>query len=153
MSLILSNAFKRVVAFVLCVLLCLSLSSCTNSTKDINEVDQICVSGSYAESWMYVFTDETFIDEMVSIFNGIEYEKTDASVDMMTVGEVYSFTFSKGTETQEAFIVDKNNNFVFEAGGQVYSIVSEFDFDKVKSLVEGQISNVTNATTSTPDEA
>ena len=152
MNSISSNILKKLCAMMLCVCMVLSISACTKNTKDIEEVDQICVSGSYAESWMYVYTDEDFINEMVDIFNGIEYEETEESVDMMTAGEVLSFTFSKGNDVQTKFIVDKNNFFTFEAGTQAYKITSDFDFDYVKGLVDEQREAFEKTLEATPDE-
>ena len=153
MNLISNNILQRLCALALCVCLLLSITACSKSTKEIEEVDQICVSGSYAESWMYVFTDEAFVDEMVEMFNSLKYEKTDDTVDMMTVGEVLNFTFSNGNDAQANFIVDKNSVFTFKAGTQAYKITSEFDFDYVKSLVDEQRVAFEKSLTATPDEA
>lgn len=152
MNLILSNKFKRLCAITLCFCVMFSLSACTKNTENIDSVDQICVSGSYSESWMYVYTDEEFIGEMVDIFNSVKYEKSDEAVDMMTQGEVFSFTFSNGNEQKAKFIVDKNLVFTFEAGTQSYKIVSDFDFDYVKELVNEQQKELLETLESTPDE-
>ncbi len=139
MNLISNNILKRFCALVLfvCMLMCMTACSSKN-TENIEEVDQICVSGSYVESWMYVYTDEDFINEMVDIYNSIQYEETDEAVDVMTAGEVLFFTFNNGNDAQAKFIVDKNSVFTYEAGTQSYKITSEFDFDYVKGLVDEQ---------------
>lgn len=152
MSSILIKSVKALIALVLVICMCITISGCDNNTKDIEGADQICVSGSYVESWMYVFTDQSFIEEMVNIYDGIKYEETDESVDMMTANGVYSFTFSKGNDTLARFIVDSNNIMTFEAGTQCYKIVSDFDFAHIQSLVNEQIKSV-SGNTATPDEA
>lgn len=138
MNLISSNILKRICVLMLCVFMLISITACSKNTEDIEEVDQICVSGSYVESWMYVYTDKDFVNEMVDIYNSIQYEETDEDVDVMTEGEVLFFTFNKGNDQQAKFIVDKNSVFTFEAGTQCYKITSEFDFDYVKGLVDAQ---------------
>lgn len=152
MSSTLNKTLRAVVSLVLCVCICFAFTACTRNTKNIKGADQICVSGALFESWMYVFTDEEFVAEMVEIFNDAEYEKSDVAVDMMTAGECLSFTFSKGNDTLTKFIVDKSGNFCFEAGTQAYRLVSDFDFSYVKGLVDEQIDAI-NGGTSTPDEA
>ena len=131
----------------------LSITACSKNTDDIEDVDQICVSGSYAESWMYVYTDEDFVNEMVDIYNSMKYEKTDETVDVMSEGEVLFFTFNNGNVEQAKLIVDKNSVITFEAGTQSYKITSEFDFDYVKGLVyEQQEKAFEKAPDATPDE-
>ena len=152
MSSILSKVCKVATAIMLVFCTCFSFTGCASDTKNIKDVDQICVSGSYVESWMYVFTDEAFIDEMVQVYNGIKYEETTESVDMMTSNGVLSFTYSKGNDTLARFIVDSNNIMTFEAGTQCYKIVSEFDFEHIQSLVNEQI-EIVSGTIATPDEA
>ena len=152
MSSTLNKTLKAVVAIMLCVCISFAFCACTRNTKNIKDADQICVSGALYESWMYVFTDEDFVAEMVGIFNEAKYEKTDVAVDMMTHYECLSFTFSKGNDTITKFIVDKSGNFCFEAGGQAYRLVTDFDFDYVKGLVDEQI-EVINGGTASPDEA
>lgn len=75
----------------------------------------------------------------------LQYEKTDENVDMMTVGEVISFTFSKGNETLARFIVDINNVMTFASGTQCYKTVSDFDFEHIKLLVKEQTLAVSGA--------
>ncbi|MBQ8538428.1 MAG: hypothetical protein IJ433_02110 [Ruminococcus sp.] len=145
MSSILSKMCKVSTAIALVLCICMSFAGCVSKTDNIKDVDQICVSGSYTESWMYVFTDKGFIDEMVTVYNDLQYEETDENVDMMTAGEIYSFTFSKGNDTLARFIVDSNNVMTFEAGTQCYKIVSDFDFEHIKSLVEEQTLAVSGA--------
>lgn len=151
MNSILSKSIRVLVACVLCVCICLSLTACTRNTRNIDEVDQICVSGALYESWMYVLADKEFVDEMVEIYNSISYEKTDALVDTDCIGGVLFFSFNNGSENVAKFIVDKNNNFYFEAGKQAYHIVSDFDFDYVNGLVK-EYSDKTEDTIATPDE-
>lgn len=150
MSLISNKILKRVAALLLCVCVLFCATACTKNTKNIKDVDQICVSGALYESWMHVYTDEEFVSEMVDIFNNLQYEKTEQSVNMMTAGEVLSFTFSKGNEQKATFIVDKNGVFAFEAGDKSYKIVSDFDFSYVYDLVESQ--KDTDDTAATDDE-
>ncbi len=152
MSSTLNKTFKAVVSLVLCVYVCFAFTACTKNTKNIKNADQICVSGALYESFMYVFTDEAFVAEMVEIFNDAKYENSDVAVDMMTAGECLSFTFNDGNDTLTKFIVDKSGNFCFEAGEQSYHIVTDFDFDYVKGLVDEQIEAI-NGGASTPDEA
>lgn len=147
----LSKIFKAAIALMLSVCLCLPFAGCTKNTKNVKNVDQICVSGSYAESWMYVFTNQDFIDDMVEVFNNIKYEKTDETVDMMTVDDVLFFTFSNGNSTLSKLIVDKNGIMTFEAGTDCYKIVSDFDFDYVKELVNKQI-DAMSSPVATPDQ-
>lgn len=139
MNLISSNILKRLCALILCVCMLLCITACgEKNTKNIKDVDQICVTGSYTESWMNVYTDEAFVNEMVEIYNSVEYVETDKDVDVTTAGEVLFFTFNNGNDEQAKFIVDKNSVFTFEAGTQCYEITSEFDFEYVKSLVDEQ---------------
>ncbi|MBQ7133362.1 MAG: hypothetical protein IJO20_02600 [Ruminococcus sp.] len=151
MSLTLNKVLRAVVSVLLCVCICFAFSACTKNTKNIKGADQICVSGALYESFMYVFTDEVFVDEMVTIFNDAKYEISDTPVDMMTPGECLSFTFSKGNDTLSKFIVDKSGTFCFVAGEQSYKLVTDFDFDYVKGLVDEQIKAL-NGTEATPDE-
>ena len=152
MNLILSKLCRVATAFALVLCICLSVTGCANKTDNIKDVDQICVSGSYVESWMYVFTDEAFVEEMVKVYNGLQYEETDENVDMMTAGEVLSFTYSNGNDTLARLIVDSNKVMTFEAGTQCYKIVSDFDFEHIKSLVDEQTLAV-SGTSATDDEA
>ncbi len=153
MNLTLNKALKAVVSLVLCLCICFSLTACTKNTKNIKKVDQICVSGSYIESWMNVFADEEFVSEMVEIYNGIRYEKSEEYVDMMTAGEVLSFSFNNGSDNVAKLIVDKNLNMAFEAGGKPFKITSDFDFDYVKGLVDAQKTAVSDSLKATPDQA
>lgn len=141
MSLILNKSIRVLLACVLCVCICLSLTACTKNTKDIKDVDQICVTGAVYESWMNVIADEEFVTEMVDMYNGLKYEKSDVQNDMSTEGECYSFTFNNGNETVATFIVDKSGNFSFEPGGQAYHITSDFDFEDLKDLVDEYVGN------------
>lgn len=135
----LNKTSRALVSALLLICLCFLMTACSkNATKDINGADQICVSGSYAESFMYIVTDEDFIQRMTDIYNSLEYEETDETVDMMTVGEVVSLSFNKGNENLGTLIVDKNNIMTFEAGTQCYRITSQFDFDEMKALVDAQ---------------
>lgn len=152
MSSILSKSLRILTVLVLVLAMCFSIVGCDKNRKDIKETDQICVSGAYVESFMYVFTDEAFVDEMVKVFENLKYEDTDESVDMMTAGKVFSFTFSNGNDTLARFIVDSNNTMTFEAGTQCYKIVSEFDFEHIKALVNEQIDTVSGSS-ATSDEA
>ncbi len=150
----LSKLLKTFAVFVLCMCIAFSCTACAKVPKNINETDQICVSGALYESWMYVLTDKEFVTEMVTLLDEIEFEKSDEAVDMMTAGEIISFSFSKGNETITNFIVDKNGRFCFEAGEQAYVITSDFDFEHVKSLVDEQIEAFNaNLHCSTKDEA
>lgn len=142
MSSTLNKSLRVLVCCVLCVCICLSLTACAQNTEDIKDVDQICVSGAVYESWMYVLANEEFIAEMVDIYNGVKYEETDTQNDMSTSGECYSFTFNNGNETLATFIVDKSGNFSFEAGGQPYHIVSDFNFDYIKDLVDEYVGKI-----------
>ena len=154
MNLISSNILKRFCALMLCACMLLCMTACNSkNTEDIEEVDQICVTGSYTESWMHVYTDKDFVNEMVDIYNSIQYEETDETVDVMTAGEVFFFTFNKGNDEQAKLIVDKNSVITFEAGTQCYKIVSEFDFDYVKGLVDEQREAFEKTLEATPDEA
>ncbi len=154
MSLTLNKTLKSTLAVVLVVCMMFVFSGCevTKNTKNIHDVDQICVSGSYVESWMYIFADAEFVDEVVGIYNSVKYTETDEKVDLISAGEILSFTFSNGSETLAKFIVDSNSIMTFEAGSQNYKIVSEFDFDYLKALVNKQIDKA-NLPDSTPDEA
>ncbi|MBQ4128851.1 MAG: hypothetical protein IJD68_03665 [Ruminococcus sp.] len=152
MNSILNKILRCLLAVLLCVCICFCFTACTKNTKNIKNVDQICVSGSYAESWMYVLTDEEFVNEMVEIYNSVKYEKSEEYVDMMTAGEVLSFTYSNGSENVATFIVDKNLNLAFKAGGKPYRITSEFDFNDVYSKVKGQSQKVDDSIAATPDQ-
>ena len=152
MSSTLSKIFKTVLALVLVVCLCVPLSGCVRNTRNIKNIDQICVSGAYTESWMYVFTDDTFINDMIEIYNTVEYEKTDEVIDLMTAGEVYFFSFSYGNNNQTKFIVNKNGIMTFEAGTECYKIVSDFDFSYIEELVQKQI-DASKSKDATADEA
>ena len=147
MSSILNKSLRVLLCCVLCVCICLSLTACTRNTKNISDVDQICVTGAVYESWMYVVADETFVAEMVEIYNGLKYEKTDTQNDMSTEGECYSFAFNNGNETLAKFIVDKSGNFSFEPGGQAYHITSDFDFEHIKDLVDEYVGKIATDTT------
>lgn len=142
MSSTLNKIFCRVLACVLCLCILLSLTACSPVSSNISKADQICVSGALYESWMYVLTDEAFIDKTVDIFKSLDCKKSDDAVNMMDAGEVLSFTFNQGDKTLGKVIVDSNNRVCFEAGGQSYDITSEFDFDYVKRLVDDEIEKV-----------
>lgn len=153
MNSILNKIFRVVTASILCLIIAFSITACNKVPKNLDESSQVCVSGALYESWMYVFTDESFINEVVSIFDSVNTKKSDEVVDMMTAGEVLSFTFSAGEETLGKIIVDSNNRLCYEAGEQSYMITSDFDFVSLKELVDDEIERVKatlNATT--PDE-
>lgn len=152
MSSTLSKVFKTVLALVLAVCLCIPLAGCTRNTKNIEDIDQICVSGAYTESWMNVFTDDTFINDMIEVYNAVKYEKTDEVIDLMTAGDVYFFSFSNGNDTLAKFIVDKNGIMTFEAGTECYKIVSDFDFSYIQEIVQKQVDASSNKE-ATADEA
>ncbi|MBE6824992.1 MAG: hypothetical protein E7513_06570 [Ruminococcaceae bacterium] len=141
-----NKILKASLVCVLVVTICLSLTACTKYSKNIKDIDQIGISGALYESFMYTTTDEDFITEMVDIYNSLKYEKTDKAVDMMTAHEVFQFTFYSEAEVEVKFIVDKNNVFSFEAGGQAYKIVSDFDFEHVKELVDELIEAINGGT-------
>ncbi len=137
MSSTLNKVITRVLACVLCLCVLFSLTACSSRVPNkIRKADQICVSGALYESWMYIITDEAFIDETAKIFTSMNCKKSDNAVNMMDAGETLSFTFSKGEETLGKVIVDSSNRVCFEAGAQSYDITSEFDFDYVKDLVD-----------------
>ncbi len=142
MSSILNKILKFSFCVVLCLSVCLCMTACTKNTKDIKSADQICVSGALYESFMYTLSDEEFVSQMVDIYNGLKYEKTDEHVDMMTVGETYTLTFFDGADTVTTLIFDSNNNCCFEAGGQAYKIVSDFDFGEVKVIIKDATTKV-----------
>lgn len=139
MNLTLSKLFTRILAVILCVCVIFSLTACAPSVGKIKKADQVCVSGALYESWMYVITDEAFLDEITDIFTHMKYKKSDDAVDMMNAGETLSFTFSKGEETLGKVIIDSSNRVCFEAGTQSYDITSEFDFGYIKSLVDKHV--------------
>ena len=138
MNLTSNKILRALCLLVLCAVIVLSTTACAQRTEELGNVNQICVSGAYVESWMNVFTDEKFIDEMVKFYDSIKYEETDENVDVNTAGEVFSFTYSQGNKVKTKFIVDKNGVMTFEAGTQCYQIVSDFDFDYIKGLVDEQ---------------
>lgn len=148
------NKIARIaVACVLLLCIALSFSACGEAPKNLDKADQICVSGALYESWMYILTDEAFIDEVVTTFDSVKTEKTNETVDMMTAEKVLSFTFSEGNETLGKIVVDSNNHLCYEAGGQAYVITSEFDFTALKELVDKEIDEVKASIHATPDEA
>lgn len=148
------KSLRIAVITVLCLCMGLTFSACNSEApKNLDEADQICVSGSYLESWMYVLTDEAFVTEMAEIFSDIDVEESEESVDMMTIDNVLSFTFSNGNDTISKVIVDSSNHLCYEAGGQAYVITSDFDFSYVKSLVDEQIDAVNASFNATSDEA
>ncbi len=152
MSLTLNKIARIIVAGILCLCIALSLSACGEAPRNLDDADQICVSGALYESGMYTLTDEAFIDEIVTIFDSVDTEKTHEAVDMMTAQEVLCFTFSNGNETLGKIIVDSNNHLCYKAGGQSYKITSEFDFGYVKELVDTEIEDVKTSLNATPDE-
>lgn len=144
MSSILNKTLRCLVAVVLCLCMCLSFAGCSSKTVDIEGADQICVSGSYAQSFMYVLTDDAVVGELSEMYNSIKYEETDEYIDISAGTDVYSLTFSNGNETLATIILDSNNNFVFSAGTQVYHIVSDFDYDRLKELIDSEIEEITS---------
>lgn len=148
----LTKSIKTIAVFILCVCIGLSCTACNNAPKNLSDADQICVSGALYESWMYILTDEGFIDEMAEIFSSVDVKKSEEPVDMMTAQKVLSFAFSKGNDSICKVIVDNNNHLCYEAGGQAYIITSDFDFSYVKSLVDEQIEAVKESYNATADE-
>ncbi len=144
MSSILNKVFKSALALTLALAMCVSLTACTKNTENIKDIDQIGLSGALYESWLYNSADEEFIAEMVDIYNSLKFEKSVETVDMMTAGDTLQFTFYADAEQVAEFIVDKNNMCCFEAGAQSYKIVSDFDFEHVKELVQEQTESITN---------
>lgn len=142
MSLISNNKFRIGICWFLIVAACVSMmfvgdkASPQPATPSITETDQICISGALAESWMYVLTDKEFINEAVKMYESISYEESDQPMDMMTVGEVYCLTFSKGNEQLASFCVNKNGIFVTKPGTQPYKITSDFDFGELDRLIQ-----------------
>ncbi len=138
MNLTSNKILKVLCVFLLCVGIVFSTTACVKRTEELGNVNQICVSGAYVESWMNVYTDEEFIEKMVEFYDSIRYEKTDKNVDTNTEGEVLSLTYSQGNNVKTSFMVDKNGIMTFEAGTQCYEIVSDFDFEYIKGLVDEQ---------------
>lgn len=140
MNLTLNKIVKITALLCLCVLL---LTGCAKNTKDIEGADQVCVSGAYSHSYMYILSDEAVVNELQEMYNSIKYVETDEMISISDDESIYSLTFSNGNDTLGSFIVDDNLNFVFAAGTQVYHIESEFDYDRLKELIDTQIEIIT----------
>lgn len=153
MSSTLNKITRIVVAIALCACIVFSCVACAKMPRNLDETDQICVSGALYESWMYILTDDDFISQVVTTLESLEYEKSDEAVDMMTEKGVLCLSLSKGNENITKFIVDKNGRFCFEAGTQAYVITSEFDFEEFKALVDKEIESVKESLNATADEA
>ena len=138
MNLTSNKILKAFCVLLLCMGILLSTTACAKRTEELGNVNQICVSGAYTESWMNVYTDEEFIEKMVEFYDSIRYEETDKNVDTNTAGEVLSLTYSQGNNVKTKFMIDKNGVLSFEAGTECYEIVSDFDFEYIKGLVDEQ---------------
>ncbi len=138
MNLTSNKILKAFCVLLLCMGILLSTTACAKRTEELGNVNQICVSGAYTESWMNVYTDEEFIEKMVEFYDSIRYEETDKNVDTNTAGEVLSLTYSQGNNVKTKFMIDKNGVLAFEAGTECYEIVSDFDFEYIKGLVDEQ---------------
>lgn len=131
-----SSTLNKIVKITALMCLCaLLLTGCAKRTKDIEGVDQVCVSGAYAESHMFVISDQEIVDELTSMYNSIKYKETDELIDAYAGENIYNLTFSQGNETLGSIIIDDNLNFVFNAGEQVYHVESDFDFDRFTELL------------------
>ena len=138
MNLTSSKAFRICLCWVLLIAFCIGMMFVSKPEQgpSIYDADQVCVSGALYESWMYVITDKAFIEQTTVILSNLEYEKSKDYVNMMEPQEVLCFTYSKGSELIQKYIVDKNGMLCFEAGGQSYKITSEFDFDELYNLLK-----------------
>ncbi|MBR2715209.1 MAG: hypothetical protein IKB73_03265 [Ruminococcus sp.] len=148
-----SKILRAALALILCLCMCFMLCSCKKKADklDVEEISQICVKGALYESWMCNFTDDEFISEMVKMYNGIRYEKSEEAVNMMDAEKVYSLTFYNDDETVATFIVDVNKNCSFEAGGESYHIVSDFDFEELSKMINDQKTEL-KSSIATPDQ-
>ncbi len=138
MNLTSSKAFRICICWVLFLVACVGMffiPKCEQGPS-LSDADQVCVSGALYESWMYVITDKAFLDETSKVLSSLDYKESEKAVNMMDEGKVLCFTYSKGSEQIQKYIVDSNGMLCFEAGGQSYKITSDFDFDKLSKLVK-----------------
>ena len=123
---------KRI--FVIMLTVTLLLTGCAKpESKNIIKADNITI-GFAVSSYAMFGADQEVIDDLLTRFNALSFEKTTAELDFMSAFHV---NFSLNDKGVKSFWVDKNGVFWLDGKTQCYKVSSgSFDYHDLKAIYE-----------------
>ena len=112
----------------------LLLTGCTKpESSNMIKADNITI-GFAVSSYLMFGADQEVIDDLLTRFNALSFEKTTAELDFMSAFHV---NFSLNDKGVKSFWVDKNGVFWLDGKTQCYKVSSgSFDYHDLKAIYE-----------------
>ncbi|AET69813.1 hypothetical protein Desor_4391 [Desulfosporosinus orientis DSM 765] len=127
---------KRV--FLIMLILFLLLTGCIRSSSKTLEADNITIGLSFS-SYVMFGADQGIVDNLLSQFNSLSFEKTAEQIDLLTAFHV---SFSYKGKGVKSFWVDKKGVFWLDGTTECFKVSSGYlDYQYIKAVYEGSQNN------------